>query len=133
MKKKVCKVPSSCAGEAGDGAGANVLGHVDADEHVVVAKELLGEGFGELRLADARGAQEEEGARRLLGVAGARARPDHGVGHGADRLVLADHALLQRPGQVQQPLPLVLAQLRHGDTRPHTHDLRFFSFCIIIF
>ena len=52
-----------------------VLGHVEADERVLVAEQELGERLGELGLSDARGAGEDERATGTLGVleAGTRA------------------------------------------------------------
>jgi hypothetical protein len=46
----------------------HVLGHVEVDERVLVAEHELGQGLGEQRLADARGADEDERAHRTLGV-----------------------------------------------------------------
>ncbi|BAS78225.1 Os02g0297066, partial [Oryza sativa Japonica Group] len=111
-------IPWSGADEASDGAGVDVLGHVDADEQLGVAEQLLGEGLGELRLADAGRAEEEEGARRLVRVAESRPRPHHRLGDGANRLVLPDHATVQQLRQLEQLLPLVLPQARHRDARP---------------
>ena len=92
-------------------------------ELLLVAEEPLGEGLGELRLADARGAEEEERAGRLPGVAEPRPRPQHRVRDGADRLVLPDDALAQPLRQVQQPPALVLPHPRHRDARPFAHHL----------
>ena len=59
-------------------------------------------------------------------VGQARARAADGVGHGADRLVLADHALVQLVFHQQQLLALALHQLGHrnaGGARHHLGDL----------
>ena len=47
----------------------------------------------------------------------------HGLGDGVDGLLLADDALVQRVLHVQQALGLLLGDARHGDARPHGHDL----------
>ena len=59
-------------------------------ELLLVAEEPLGEGLGELRLADARGAEEKERAGRLPGVAEPRPRPQHRVRDGAHPIPLAE-------------------------------------------
>ncbi len=59
-------------------------------------------------------------------VGQARARAADGVGHRADRLVLADHALVQLVFHLQQLLALALHQLGHrdaGGARHHLGDL----------
>src|ERR671921_740840 len=53
--------------EPGHGVLLHVLRHVDAHHRVLVAEQELGERPGQLRLAHARRAQEDEGAGRALG------------------------------------------------------------------
>jgi hypothetical protein len=57
---------------------------------VLVAEQELGERLGELGLAHARGAQEDERAGRTLGVLEAGAGAADGLADGLDGLVLAD-------------------------------------------
>lgn len=64
-----------CANEAGDGTIVDILGHVYPEsgrELLLIGEEVLGEGHGELCLADARGANEEERAGRTTAWAGCR-------------------------------------------------------------
>ena len=63
----------------------HVLGHVDADERVLVAEQELGQRPGQLGLADARGAQEDEGADGPLGVL----EPGAGAADGPAMVVMA--------------------------------------------
>jgi hypothetical protein len=56
----VADVAGGRADQAGDGVLLHVLGHVDADHRVLVAEQELGEGAGELGLADPGGAEEDE-------------------------------------------------------------------------
>ena len=72
------------------------------------------------------GAEEQERAGRPVRVRQARARAADGVGHRADRLVLADHALVQLVFHQQQLVALALHQLGHrnaGGARHHLGDL----------
>ena len=68
--------------EAADGVLLHVLGHVEGDQCRVVTEQELGERLGELGLADAGGAEEDERARRALRVlqagTGAADRLRHG-------------------------------------------------------
>ena len=72
-----------------------VLAHVEADELVFAAEEVFGECLGELGLADAGGADEEEYAERTCGVVEFRLEERDDVGDGADGLFLADDALIE--------------------------------------
>ena len=73
----------------------HVLAHVDADHRVLVVEQELGERPGQLGLADAGRAEEQERADRAARVLEPGARAADRVGHGLDRLVLADDALVQ--------------------------------------
>ena len=59
------------------------------------AEQRLGERAGELGLADAGRAEEEEAADRPVRVAESRARAPDRLGDRLDRLVLADDAVVQ--------------------------------------
>ena len=60
----VADVARRRADEARHGVLLHVLAHVDADHVVFVVEESFGQGLGELGLADAGRAEEEEGADR---------------------------------------------------------------------
>src|SRR5215211_8282565 len=77
----------------------------------------------ELGLADAGLAEEEERADRPVGVLEPGARAAQGVGDGDDRLVLADHPLVQALLHVDQLLDLALEHAGDGDAGPLRHDL----------
>ena len=68
--------------------------------------------FAQLGLADPGGAEEDERADRAARILDPGAGPDHGVGDQLDRLVLADHPLVQDLVEPQQLLPLALLQPR---------------------
>src|SRR5262245_66194459 len=81
------------------------LGHVEAMELVAeVASELL----GELGLADAGGATEQEAAGRVVGMAEPSPRALDGPRHGPDRLRLPEHDAPQ--GVLERPQPLLLGE-----------------------
>jgi hypothetical protein len=71
------------------------LAHVDADQVILGVEQEFGQRLAQLGLADAGGAEEEEGAVGPVLVRQAGARAADGVGHQAHGLVLADHALVQ--------------------------------------
>ena len=87
-----------------------VLGHVDPDHRPLVVEHELGERPGELGLADAGRAEEDERADRPVGILEPGAGAAEGVGDRLDRLVLADHALVQPLLHVDQLLGLALEQ-----------------------
>ena len=108
--------------ETGDGELFHVLGHVDAHQVLFVVKERLGQALGQLRLAHARGAQEQEGTDGpvLVGHAGPGAQDR--LGHPVHSLVLADDPLMEHLGQPEELVALRLHQLADGDPRPTGHD-----------
>ena len=68
-----------------------VLAHVDADHGPVVVEEELGQRPGELGLAHARRAQEQERADGPVGVRQPGPAAADGVGHRPHGVVLAHH------------------------------------------
>ena len=76
------------------------LTHVEADAGLLVAEQQPGDGLGELRLADAGGAGEEQDAARVV----ARARglrggqPGHGALENVERLAHGPRLTLDRLG-----------------------------------
>ncbi len=101
----------------------HVLGHVEADHLLGIAEQEGRQGLGQLRLAHARGAQEEERAHGPVGVLEARPGPAHGAGHGAHRLGLADDALVELGLHVHQVGLLVALEGLHGNARPAGHHV----------
>ena len=87
-----------------------VLGHVDPDHRPLVVEHELGERAGELGLADAGRAEEDERADRPVGVLQARAGAAERVRDGLDGGVLPDHAPVQPLLHVDQLLGLALEQ-----------------------
>ena len=85
-----------------------VLRHVDAHHRLLVVEQELGERLGELGLADAGRAEEQERSGRPVGVGDAGARAAHGVGDRLHGLLLPDQALAELGLEVQQLLGLAL-------------------------
>ena len=102
----------------------HVLGHVDADDVLLAVEQRLRQGLGQLRLADAGGPQEDEGADGPARVPDAAPRAQHGVRHQLNGLVLSDDPPVEDLVQLQELLPLPLQELRHRDTRPAADDIR---------
>ena len=88
-----------------------------------VVEHELGQRAGQLGLADAGRAEEEERADRPVGVAEAGARAAQRVGDGLDRLVLADDAPVQALLHVDELLDLALQQPADRDAGPLGDDL----------
>ena len=87
---------------AGDGVisraiarAGDELAHVDADEPIGVAEQVARELLGELGLADAGRAREQERADRALRIVEAGLEPRDHARRDRARLVLADDALLR--------------------------------------
>src|SRR5713226_7461010 len=64
----------------------HVLGHVQPQQGVLVVEQVVGERLGQLGLAYARRAQEQERADWSLRIAEAGARTPDGISDGRDRL-----------------------------------------------
>ncbi len=97
--------------------------HVDAHQVLLGVEERLRQRLRELGLADAGGAEEEEGTDRPARVLDPRARAQHRVGDRLHRLVLADHALVQDLVEAQQLLALALDQPGDRNPGPARDDL----------
>mmetsp|Transcript_31540 Transcript_31540/g.74457 ORF Transcript_31540/g.74457 Transcript_31540/m.74457 type:complete len:588 (-) Transcript_31540:52-1815(-) len=99
----------------------HVLGHVDAHHGLLRAVVALGHGLGQLGLAHARRAAEDEGAHGAARVAQADARAAQRARDGGDGAVLSDDTLVQLAFEVEHAPRLVLAQLVDGHARPLRH------------
>src|SRR3546814_5854837 len=84
----------------------------------VCSSDLL----GQLRLADAGGAKEEEAAERPVRVLQARAGTADGGGHGLHGIGLADHALADFLLHLEQLLALALQHLVDWNAGPARDD-----------
>ena len=101
----------------------HVLAHVDADHRPLVVEEEVGQRAGQLGLADAGGAEEEERADRPVGVGQAGPAAADGVGHRGDGLVLADDPLVEDLLHADELLHLALHEAGDGDAGPLGDDL----------
>ena len=112
------------ADQAGHGGLLHVLAHIDAHHGLLVVEQEVGERLGELGLAHAGGAEEQERAGRAVRVGDAGARAAHRVGHGLDGLLLADHPFAEVLLHVQELLVFALHEAADGDAGPVGDDLR---------
>ena len=119
----VTDVARRATDELGDLELATELGHVEADERILAAKEVFGERLGELGLARAGGAQEDKAAAGATRVLERRAAAAHGLGNGLDSLVLTDDARLEYAFGLQQATALALGKRGHRHARSHGHDV----------
>ena len=97
--------------------------HVDADHGPLVVEQEVGQRAGQLGLAHAGRAEEQERADRPVGVGQARTAAADGVGHGGHRVLLADHPLVQDLLHAHELGHLALEQAGDGDAGPLAHDL----------
>ena len=105
-----------------DGVLLLVLRHVDADHRVLVVEQEFGERARELGLADTGRPEEDEAAERPIRILQAGAGAANRVGHGGDRFVLADDALVEALFHVNQLLDFAFHQPAHRDVRPLGDD-----------
>ena len=119
----VTDVTRRATDELGDLELATELGHVEADERILAAKEVLGERLGELGLARAGGTQEDKAAAGATRVLERRAAAAHGLGNCLDSLILTDDARLEHAFGLQQATALALGKRRHRHARSHGHDV----------
>ena len=65
----------------------HVFAHIDPDDVILIIKQPLGQGLGQLRLTHAGRSQEQEGADRLRGILDPGLGPDNRLGHLLNRLI----------------------------------------------
>ena len=118
----VADISGRRADQTGDAEFLHVFGHIDPDHVLLIVKERLGEGFGQFGLADAGGAQEQEGAQRPVRILDARAGAQDGLGNLLYGFVLPDDPAVQLILKMQQLLPLALHQAGDGDAGPAADD-----------
>ena len=119
----VAHVTRRATDKLGDLELAAELRHVEADERVLTAKEVLGERLGELGLACAGGTQEDKAATGTTRILERRAAAAHGLGNGLDGLVLTDDARLEHAFGLQQAAALALGERGNRHARGHGHDV----------
>ncbi len=107
----------------------HVLRHIEADKGIFGIEQEFRQRLGKLGLAHAGGTQEDERARRALGVFQAGTRTAYGLGKRGYRLVLTDDALMQHRLHAQQLLGFRLGKVGnrhaggHGDHVGHVFHL----------
>ncbi len=106
--------------QRGDGVRLLELAHVDGDDVLLAAVQGLGQRQRGLGLAHAGGAGQQEHADRLVRVVQPGARSAHldALGDQLQRMALADHALVQRVGELQHRLHLVAHHAAQRDAGP---------------
>ena len=111
------------ADEAADRVLLHVLGHVERDQCVVVAEQELGQRLGQLGLADAGRAEEDERPTRALRILEAGPGAADGLGDRLDGVLLTEHPLVQFGLHVEELLRLFLGELVHRDAGPQRQHL----------
>jgi len=91
---------SAGAREAHRGSGQHVFAHVEPDHPLLAAERRAGELFGELGLANAGRADEEERAARSLGIDEVRLEAREHAAASIAGFVLPDDARFQEPSEI---------------------------------
>ncbi|MNM52088.1 hypothetical protein D3C81_631600 [compost metagenome] len=99
------------------------LTHVDAHHRVGRVEQEVSQGLGQLGLAHAGRAEEQERSTRAIRIGQARTRTTHRIGDHADRLFLADHAVVQHVFHAQQLVALAFEHLADRDAGPARDNL----------
>ena len=110
------------ADQAADAELLHIFGHVDTHHVALVVKQCLCQCLGQLGLAHAGGAEEQEAADGAVGVGDTSAAAQNGFAHLGHGLILPDDPLVQHIVQMQQLLALALHQLFHRDAGPACHN-----------
>ena len=119
----IAHVSGRRANEARHGEFLHVLRHIDTHQILFVVKQRFGQCLGQFRLADARGAEEQERAERPVRILNAGAAALDGFGDDTHSLILPDDTLVERVLQMQQLVALALHQACGRDARPALDDL----------
>ena len=114
--------------EAGDRELLHVLGHIDLNDRLLFAEHTFGQRAGEERLADAGGAEEEEGADRATGVLEVGTRPTEGTSDDFAGALLADDGRLQVLLELEELLGLLLLEPVKGHAGPIGDDVEHLIF-----
>ena len=96
--------------------------HVELNHVVLAIEHELGELAGEVGLAGAGGADEEEHADGAARVLEAGAGAADGAGDGGDGFVLADDAAAEGLFHLEEAGALFARDAGDGDARPHRDD-----------
>ena len=120
----VADIAGRRADEAGDGVLLHELAHVDAHHRRLVVEQERGQRLGQLRLADAGGAEEHERADRPVRILQAGAGAANGLGHGLHRLALADDAPGDLVFHAKELVALAFQHLVDRNAGPARHHLR---------
>mmetsp|Transcript_10351 Transcript_10351/g.25906 ORF Transcript_10351/g.25906 Transcript_10351/m.25906 type:complete len:480 (+) Transcript_10351:1440-2879(+) len=101
----------------------HVFRHVDANQGVLRIEHELRECLGQLRLAHACWAHEEEGSRGPARVRQASPGTLNRIRHRLHGLVLPDDTLVQLISEHEELLPLALLEFVHRNSRPLADDV----------
>jgi len=101
----------------------HVLGHIDPDHGIFVAKHDLSQCPGQFCLANTGGAEEDEGTGRTFRILEAEAAAPDRLGYGVDGRILADDPFADFRFEVFQFLIVVFGQFADGDLGPGSNDI----------
>ena len=106
-----------------DGMLLAILAHVDTDHCAFVVEQEVRQRLGQFGLADAGGAEKQEGAGGPVGVSDAGPAAADGIGNGLHGLGLADDPLAEFVFHPQQLGCLTLQEPAGRDAGPRRHHI----------
>ena len=119
----IADVSGRRAYQAADRVAFHELGHIQLDQGFFAAKQEACQRLGQLGLANAGWAEEDERTDRAARVFQPGARAAHGLGDGLDGFFLPDDLFAQFIFHVQQALRFFLRHLHHRHAGPHRNHL----------
>ena len=119
----ITDIARGCTDQAGDVVPLAELAHVESDHRRFAVEEELGQGLGQLGLADAGRSQKQKRADRPVGVLQAGPAAPDGVGDRVDGRVLIDQPQVDLIFELQQLFALGREHARDRNAGPLADDL----------
>ena len=98
-----------------------VLAHVNPGHHIIIIKQVTGQGFCQLGFAHPGGSEEDKRADRLLGILKAGPTSPDSIRDGFNGLILPNNPFMKLFFQVQQLIPLTLQHPGNGYSGGFSH------------
>ncbi len=111
--------------QAADGKFLHVFCHIDADQHLFIVKQAFCQGFGQLRLADTGGTEENKGTGWAFRIFQSQTSAADSLGHCRNCLILTQNAFFELSFQIAQTICVIFGQLPHRNIGPAGDNIRY--------